>query len=772
MSIPFVTQRRCLFFVTTVCISTVFSEAQIKRPLTPEACTSVRYIAEGGDTDRSRIQISPDGLKVAYVVQVTDLAANDNNEELYVAPLQPQAHDSPRSVLINQRVTAIRWFPDNRHLAVLMRHGQRIVLAEIDSVTNNQEIIWEANNDITDYSMDAAGKTMAVGVRTKTHAAPTSEVPRDSQKGYRIDRVSIGHSLAPRRRVYILHRTDEHHWNVSAPIKFVSPLSEKTIEDIIDNHSLPISISPNGKLLLLDNTESLSDVPKGSAWEHSMLTKYVLDRGGFGLYVSYLYDLNTGQASMPLTSPLVLDALWAPDSKSYMQVALAPASSAWERSDLEKSTLNSHMTHLFSVDMGTGKVSEILNRAVELPVAWTKAADIIIRDPAGTLTTLRKTSNQWKPIETKRILPGGAAPLTSFVSDGERVVMEYQNASTPPRITAFDLKTERAWTVAKLNPQVDEFVLPKTESITWTTSTGFKATGLLLLPPGYDQQRRYPLVIENGSVLYNGKFVCDAGIGHEPSYVRGILADAGVIYLMRDWPGIDDWKTNYYPKGFPGEIAEAAFQQDLVESAVNILDQRKIIDPTKVGLIGFSRGGWLVEYMLAHSHIPFQAASATDNVLYSMGEYWYLNNERTARAWEFMYGGPPYGKSLKNWLDYSISFNLDKIHTPLLTEVMGHGKQYADPDAPPDNVAIHNEIFVGLSQLHKPVEYYYYPNETHEPEHPQARIANLQRNVDWFRFWLQGYERPNPEDPNQYKRWEHLRELREADNKTAEEKAR
>jgi hypothetical protein len=38
-----------------------------------------------------------------------------------------------------------------------------------------------------------------------------------------------------------------------------------------------------------------------------------------------------------------------------------------------------------------------------------------------------------------------------------------------------------------------------------------------------------------------------------------------------------------------------------------------------------------------------------------------------------------------------------------------------------------------------------------------ARIASLQRNVDWFRFWLQDYRRPNPEDPDQYARWELMR---------------
>jgi hypothetical protein len=102
---------------------------------------------------------------------------------------------------------------------------------------------------------------------------------------------------------------------------------------------------------------------------------------------------------------------------------------------------------------------------------------------------------------------------------------------------------------------------------------------------------------------------------------------------------------------------------------------------------------------------------------------------------------------------------------------MGYGQEDNDQDRPPDNLALHEELLVGLSRLQKPVELYYYPNEQHQPEHPQARIASLQRNVDWFRFWLQGYERPNPEDPDLYKRWEHLRELRDADNKGVEEKS-
>jgi len=247
-----------------------------------------------------------------------------------------------------------------------------------------------------------------------------------------------------------------------------------------------------------------------------------------------------------------------------------------------------------------------------------------------------------------------------------------------------------------------------------------------------------------------------------------MLADQGIIYLMRMSPGNEQWETSFYPKGYPGEIAEAAFHLDLVESAVQYLNDQEMIDPTKVGLIGFSRGGWYTEYALVHSKIRFRAATVTDNVDYGYGAYWYFHSPSMQHSYDAMYGGPPYGKTLDNWKKYSISFNTEKIRTPVLQEVMGYGLKDDDPQRPPNNLASFFELFTALERQNKPVEMFYYPDEEHQVEHPVARMWSLQRNIDWFRFWLQGYERANPEDTDQYRRWEHLRELRDADAKATE----
>jgi hypothetical protein len=69
------------------------------------------------------------------------------------------------------------------------------------------------------------------------------------------------------------------------------------------------------------------------------------------------------------------------------------------------------------------------------------------------------------------------------------------------------------------------------------------------------------------------------------------------------------------------------------------------------------------------------------------------------------------------------------------------------------------EFFAALSRQGKPGELYFYPKGEHALDTPLERTASLQRNVDWFRFWMQGYEGKAPDyDPEQYLRWRRLRE--------------
>ena len=56
-----------------------------------------------------------------------------------------------------------------------------------------------------------------------------------------------------------------------------------------------------------------------------------------------------------------------------------------------------------------------------------------------------------------------------------------------------------------------------------------------------------------------------------------------------------------------------------------------------------------------------------------------------------------------------------------------------------------------------PIEVYAFPNEPHQKVQPRHKLAAYERNLDWFRFWLQGYVDPDPIKSAQYQRWETMR---------------
>ncbi len=67
------------------------------------------------------------------------------------------------------------------------------------------------------------------------------------------------------------------------------------------------------------------------------------------------------------------------------------------------------------------------------------------------------------------------------------------------------------------------------------------------------------------------------------------------------------------------------------------------------------------------------------------------------------------------------------------------------------------EWYVGLTYLDKPVELVVMPGGAHELIRPTERYFSLQGNVDWFDYWLNGHEDPDPAKVEQYRRWRELK---------------
>ena len=68
------------------------------------------------------------------------------------------------------------------------------------------------------------------------------------------------------------------------------------------------------------------------------------------------------------------------------------------------------------------------------------------------------------------------------------------------------------------------------------------------------------------------------------------------------------------------------------------------------------------------------------------------------------------------------------------------------------------ETFTALKAANQPVEMFVFPHELHIKWQPAHRRAIYQRNIDWFRFWLQRRIDPDTAKADQYLRWNAMRE--------------
>jgi len=308
------------------------------------------------------------------------------------------------------------------------------------------------------------------------------------------------------------------------------------------------------------------------------------------------------------------------------------------------------------------------------------------------------------------------------------VKMSYRES---PKLVATDIETGLFRVIWDPNPNLSRLDLGEPSLYHWNDTKGKQWHAILYMPNGHTAAHRYPLVIQNHG--YNeSKF--------DPSefpsaFVAQELASAGIVVLQ-----MQDCLGRSTPSEGPCNVQG-------YESAVESLTAMGLVDPNRIGINGFSRTVYYVMEALTNSKLRFKAASITDGV--NLGYFQHI----LASGWGpvdsedlAMIGAEPFGPGLHQWMARSPEFNLDKVDTPL--RIVGLGTISG---------ATMWEPYALLREMHKPVEFVLLNTEEHILTNPRTRLAAQGGNVDWFRFWLQGYEDPDPSKSDQYKRWKLMR---------------
>lgn len=383
-----------------------------------------------------------------------------------------------------------------------------------------------------------------------------------------------------------------------------------------------------------------------------------------------------------------------------------------------------------------------------------KVTNLLWEDDGRSLLYLRREGWDYGQMGLYRWRPGQGAPRRILLTDdvlhgcipskGE-LICTAENATMPRRIVAIDLHSGARRLIFDPNPEFAAIRLGTVERLTWRNDIGLPAWGDLVLPPDYRPGTRLPMVI----VQYHSDGFLRGGTGDEyPIYA---FAARGFAVLSLEPPptfGANLPELHSWVDVTSAGIKDGAERKSLFSSlmtGVNQVIARGLVDPARIGISGLSDGSTTARYALVNSRLFAAAAISTccadtRSMMIAGGT-----------GFADMMHAEGYPRSIADpadfWTPFSMTLAARRMDRPLLM-------QLAD-----DELNLGLETFTALREAGQPVDMYVFPGEHHLKVQPVHRRAIYNRNLDWFSFWLQGKEDPDPAKTEQYRRWDAMRRI-------------
>jgi dipeptidyl aminopeptidase/acylaminoacyl peptidase len=166
--------------------------------------------------------------------------------------------------------------------------------------------------------------------------------------------------------------------------------------------------------------------------------------------------------------------------------------------------------------------------------------------------------------------------------------------AAPKRLTSF-------------NDPVAALDLGAVEGFEWQGPDGLNENGVIIKPPGFDPARKYPLVL-----LIHGGPQAASTEGFSP--LGQSLAARGWVVFQPNYRGSDNL-GNAYQRAIAGDAGDGPGRD--VISGIEALKTRGFVDAARIGVSGWSYGGYMTSWLIGHYDIwkaAVTGASVTDLV--------------------------------------------------------------------------------------------------------------------------------------------------------------
>ena len=312
-----------------------------------------------------------------------------------------------------------------------------------------------------------------------------------------------------------------------------------------------------------------------------------------------------------------------------------------------------------------------------------------------------------------------------FASDGRTIALRGFDRTTFPEIYLTYIDDYHPKAITRMTDQVNKWKTGSREVIDWKSKDGTSIEGILWKPADFDSSKKYPLLV----IIHGGPSSIS-----RPSLVSGGVypylqwLDKGALILQPNYRGSSGYGAKFLALNVRNLGVGDMWD---VESGVDSLIEKGMVDPNSVGAMGWSQGGYISAFLTTNSK-KFKAISVGAGI--SNWVTYYVNTDIHPFTRHYLDATP--WDDMAIYLKTSPMTNIKKASTPTLIQ---HGE--FDRRVPIPNAY---ELFQGLRDVGVEVKLIVYKDFGHGISRPKEQLVAQWHNWQWFakHIWGQDVEIP------------------------------
>jgi dipeptidyl aminopeptidase/acylaminoacyl peptidase len=435
---------------------------------------------------------------------------------------------------------------------------------------------------------------------------------------------------------------------------------------------------------------------------------------------TFLYDLKSGARKQIFEDRKfnIQQIKWTRDGRGFY------ATSAFTN---HPQYVNATITELYYYDVGSGAAAKVdLDWENGLAGDFEVAADgfvaLLASGARHKLARYWRQENSWR---REWIVGEHSSNIFGIElgKDDKTLLYAHSTASKPTEWYRAKLEGSRIDSPVQLtdiNQHLKDKTIARTEVIRWKGALDEEVEGILYYPHNYEPGKRYPLVV----MIHGGPASADLDAWSESwAYPQNLMNQRGAFVLKPNYHGSSNYGLKWVESISGGKYYDLEVPD--IEKGVDHLIAKGLVDPQRLGVMGWSNGA-ILTIALTVTTTRYKAASAGAGDVEWASDW---ANAHFGAAFDNYYFGKSPLEDPMLYIKKSPFYRLDKVVTPT---IIFFGTE--DTNVPTQQGWMH---YRALQQLGRAdVRFILFPAEKHSLQKLTHQRRKLEEELAWFDKYL------------------------------------